>query len=71
MVKTLVCGVKTITWGAGSCKLPGGKILFYGVDFQNLNCTKVKWQYIDIIISIETSLILIKLSIKLRELEKR
>ncbi|XP_065666832.1 transformation/transcription domain-associated protein isoform X3 [Hydra vulgaris] len=23
MVKTLVCGVKTITWGAGSCKLPG------------------------------------------------
>lgn len=21
MVKTLVCGVKTITWGAGSCKL--------------------------------------------------
>eukprot|EP00794_Sanderia_malayensis_P003404 gene3404-3894_t len=22
MVKTLVCGVKTITWGAGSCKLP-------------------------------------------------
>ena len=24
MVKTLVCGVKTITWGAGSCKVPGG-----------------------------------------------
>lgn len=23
MVKTLVCGAKTITWGAGSCKLPG------------------------------------------------
>jgi len=23
MVKTLVCGVKTITWGAGTCKLPG------------------------------------------------
>ena len=21
MVKTLVCGVKTITWGAGSCKI--------------------------------------------------
>lgn len=28
MVKTLVCGVKTITWGAGSCKLTtGGKII--------------------------------------------
>ena len=23
MVKTLVCGVKTITWGAGSCKVSG------------------------------------------------
>eukprot|EP00118_Oscarella_pearsei_P018052 m.182608 g.182608 ORF g.182608 m.182608 type:complete len:3843 (+) comp39295_c0_seq28:119-11647(+) len=23
LVKTLVCGVKTITWGAGSCKAPG------------------------------------------------
>lgn len=26
MVKTLVCGVKTITWGAGSRKVMGGKI---------------------------------------------
>ena len=26
MVKTLVCGMKTITWGAGSCKLPGSAI---------------------------------------------
>ena len=24
MVKTLVCGVKTITWGAGSCKVSTG-----------------------------------------------
>ncbi|XP_064401908.1 transformation/transcription domain-associated protein-like isoform X2 [Halichondria panicea] len=23
IVKTLVCGMKTITWGAGSCKVPG------------------------------------------------
>ena len=23
IVKTLVCGMKTITWGAGSCKIPG------------------------------------------------
>ena len=26
MVKTLVCGMKTITWGAGSCKVPGSSI---------------------------------------------
>ncbi len=26
MVKTLVCGMKTITWGAGSCKIPGSTI---------------------------------------------
>jgi len=26
MVKTLVCGVKTITWGAGSCKVSGSKL---------------------------------------------
>lgn len=25
LVKTLVCGVKTITWGITSCKAPGGK----------------------------------------------
>ena len=32
MVKTLVCGVKTITWGAGSCKVSGSKsflIIYY------------------------------------------
>lgn len=33
MVKTLVCGVKTITWGAGSCKVPGGKIPHYIISF--------------------------------------
>ena len=26
IVKTLVCGMKTITWGAGSCKLPGSTV---------------------------------------------
>ena len=26
MVKTLVCGMKTITWGAGSCRVPGSSI---------------------------------------------
>ncbi|XP_068742186.1 transformation/transcription domain-associated protein-like isoform X1 [Montipora capricornis] len=26
MVKTLVCGVKTITWGAGSCKVSGSDV---------------------------------------------
>lgn len=25
LVKTLVCGVKTITWGITSCKAPGGE----------------------------------------------
>lgn len=32
LVKTLVCGVKTITWGITSCKAPGGErseICFY------------------------------------------
>lgn len=30
LVKTLVCGVKTITWGITSCKAPGGeKTLVY------------------------------------------
>lgn len=28
LVKTLVCGVKTITWGITSCKAPGGNLLF-------------------------------------------
>ncbi|XP_048580263.1 transformation/transcription domain-associated protein isoform X2 [Nematostella vectensis] len=28
MVKTLVCGVKTITWGAGPSKVPGGNKTF-------------------------------------------
>lgn len=27
LVKTLVCGVKTITWGITSCKAPGGKMV--------------------------------------------
>lgn len=27
LVKTLVCGVKTITWGITSCKAPGGELL--------------------------------------------
>lgn len=27
LVKTLVCGVKTITWGITSCKAPGGMLL--------------------------------------------
>lgn len=27
LVKTLVCGVKTITWGITSCKAPGGNFL--------------------------------------------
>lgn len=27
LVKTLVCGVKTITWGITSCKAPGGEYL--------------------------------------------
>lgn len=26
LVKTLVCGVKTITWGIGTCKMPGGSL---------------------------------------------
>ena len=26
IVKTLVCGMKTITWGAGSCRLPGSAV---------------------------------------------
>lgn len=26
IVKTLVCGMKTITWGAGSCRLPGSTV---------------------------------------------
>ncbi|XP_077513657.1 transcription-associated protein Nipped-A isoform X4 [Amblyomma americanum] len=26
LVKTLVCGVKTITWGIGTCKMPGGPL---------------------------------------------
>ncbi|CAN8021853.1 unnamed protein product [Ixodes persulcatus] len=26
LVKTLVCGVKTITWGIGTCKVPGGSL---------------------------------------------
>ena len=26
IVKTLVCGMKTITWGAGSCKIPGSAV---------------------------------------------
>ena len=26
MVKTLVCGMKTITWGAGSCKVAGSTV---------------------------------------------
>ena len=26
IVKTLVCGMKTITWGAGSCKMPGSTV---------------------------------------------
>lgn len=26
LVKTLVCGVKTITWGITSCKAPGGEM---------------------------------------------
>lgn len=31
LVKTLVCGVKTITWGITSCKAPGGvkKCMYY------------------------------------------
>ena len=28
IVKTLVCGMKTITWGAGSCKVPGTTVDF-------------------------------------------
>lgn len=28
LVKTLVCGVKTITWGITSCKAPGGKTAY-------------------------------------------
>ena len=31
MVKTLVCGVKTITWGAGSCKVSGSNSLSCGI----------------------------------------
>ena len=33
MVKTLVCGVKTITWGAGSCKAPGGTATSHNILF--------------------------------------
>ena len=29
LVKTLVCGVKTITWGITSCKAPGGESILY------------------------------------------
>lgn len=28
LVKTLVCGMKTITWGVGSCKVPGSTVDF-------------------------------------------
>ena len=28
LVKTLVCGMKTITWGVGSCKVPGTTVDF-------------------------------------------
>lgn len=28
IIKTLVCGMKTLTWGAGSCRLPGSTIDF-------------------------------------------
>lgn len=34
LVKTLVCGMKTITWGVGSCKVPGTT-----VDF----CESIMW----------------------------
>lgn len=32
IVKTLVCGMKTITWGAGSCRLPGSTVDFGMLD---------------------------------------
>ena len=28
LVKTLVCGMKTITWGVGSCKIPNSSVDF-------------------------------------------
>ena len=38
IVKTLVCGMKTITWGAGSCKIPGK------VDFCKFD-TRIAYKY--------------------------
>ena len=35
IVKTLVCGMKTITWGAGSCRLPGSAV-DYGKEGRNV-----------------------------------
>ncbi|XP_077870553.1 transformation/transcription domain-associated protein [Saccoglossus kowalevskii] len=34
LVKTLVCGVKTITWGVGSCKAPGDATYVQNKQFQ-------------------------------------
>ncbi|XP_077979126.1 transformation/transcription domain-associated protein-like [Glandiceps talaboti] len=34
LVKTLVCGVKTITWGVGSCKAPGDSTYVQNKQFQ-------------------------------------
>ena len=39
MVKTLVCGVKTITWGAGSCKLSSaGWFVAFVLKFETVGC---------------------------------
>ncbi|MEE6498284.1 hypothetical protein FKM82_003028, partial [Ascaphus truei] len=38
LVKTLVCGVKTITWGITSCKAPGGNTFTYTNGLQCIVC---------------------------------
>ena len=34
LVKTLVCGMKTITWGVGACKTSAGGVALYWWEWQ-------------------------------------
>lgn len=45
LVKTLVCGVKTITWGITSCKAPGGEMAQIHVHKLISNCCKNSYVY--------------------------
>jgi len=44
MVKTLVCGVKTITWGAGSCKVSGTAGDINAASSAQANKTFLPWE---------------------------